>query len=771
MDSTARPTSSLFSPSLTKSIRQQPTPRKSTPSRRYLRQSFPNFGSPSTTPRFSPGDAFKQRQQPRDAMDEDPLHFPGMHIDKEAPLEQDDDDASSMSSILQHPGETQTSATDATATMDPQPGSALHAKQAQELSDRLTKLLEKTTTRRAHIAAVRNGTSNPSGSTGPRLRTTETEYDLSPDRSARLGTPPRSLCSGTPLQRHPRLQEMEESDDFTPSPVSVSPSVRHARSRQWLEQERILKHNKALFKRHGNSLKDELASAAERMSREKSLTDHTTAEQELEQEQEQEQEPEQGDQDHSMSTQVDTNGHGLDPQHGTPVPESAVYDDQGYELVDEEVSFKRPGLVTSSFRSTLVDSDIDLEDRVEGHSSTLPPTPRLPVKQNYPPTPRVSVKQTHLPTPHVQPQQAESSWMSTPKRGGLSPGTENTLLEVAKKTAAITEELRGVYSNLQELFSPETEAKLSGAMSVLSAHKTGSGSRASKTRQLFDVEVIPNPVFEASSPAPAPPQPQLPMTPKTPSIIKRKPAPLRPAVIPKAHRTPLPEQQQTHSSQTLEEQSSREHEHDIRVRSLISNAESARRLYQSNSDAPLSRSVNGAQELKSPHRVPHTFSFEAGNPRERHQERFRRKLDVWKRIERRSKCAPLPTYTSLYVPTSTSRPIHAEPGGQTIKQDQHLGNGNGYGYDHHEGFEEEWEEEGEDGEEQYAKDEVLELYEPKLAGRDNAYRERILEDVRAQLARDEELRQRRSRQSEGLESDEELLNHRLSKRRRPAYVS
>ncbi|KAK3814261.1 MAG: hypothetical protein J3Q66DRAFT_346066 [Benniella sp.] len=787
MDSTARPTSSLFSPSLTKSIRQQPTPRKSTPSRRYLRQSFPNFGSPSTTPQFSPGDAFKQRQQLPDAMDEDPLHLPGMHIDKEAPLEQEDDDASSMSSILQHPGETQTSATDATAIMDPQPGSALHAKQAQDLSDRLTKLLEKTTTRRAHMAAARNGTSNPSGSTGPRLRTTETEYDLSPDRSARLSTPPHSLYSGTPSQRHPRLQEMGECDDFTPSPVSVSPSVRHARSRQWLEHERIMKHNKALFKRHANSLKDELASAAERMSREKSLTDHVIGEQELEQGkgqelklgqgQEQEQEPEQEDRDHSMSTQVDTNEHGLDPQHETPVPENAVYDDQGYELVDEEVSFKRPQLVTSSFRSTLVDPDIllgdDLEDRVEGHSSTLPPTPRLPVKQNYPPTPRVSVRQTHLPTPHVQPQQAESSWMSTPKRGGLSPGSENTLLEVAKKTAAITEELRGVYSNLQELFSPETEAKLSGAMSVLSAHKTGSGSRASKTRRLFNVEAIPNPVFEASLPAPAPPQPQLPMTPKTPSIIKRKPAPLRPAVISKAHRTPLSEQQQTHSSQTLKEQSNREYEHDIRVRSLISNAESARRLYQSSNDAPLSGSVNGTQEFRSPHRVPHTLGSEAGNPRERHQERFRRKLDVWKRIERRSKCAPLPTYTSLYVPTSTSRPIRAELSGQTIKQDQHLdnGTGNGYGYDHHEDFEEEWEEEGEGGEEQYAKDEVLELYEPKLAGRDNAYRERILEDVRAQLARDEELRQRRSRQSEGFESDEELLNHRLSKRRREAYVS
>lgn len=453
-------------------------------------------------------------------MDEDPQHFLSMRTGKEASVEQEDDDASSMSSILQHPDETPATTTGATATTDPQPGSVLHARQAQELSDRLTRLLEKTTSRRAHIAAVRNGTSNPSGSTtttAPRLRTTETEYDLSPDRSALLNTPPHSLYPGTPSQRHSRLQEMEEADDMTLSPVSVSPSVRHARSRQWLEQERMLKRNKELFERHASSLRDELASAAERMSREKPLDDHVIGQQELEQdqeqgqeqEQEQEQEPEQEqeDRDRSMSISVDANGHGVDPRQATPTLEDAMYDDQGYEMVDEEVSFKRPGQDTSSFRSTLVDPDVllgdDHVDELEGYSSALPPTPRVPVKQNYPATPRASVNQTHLPTPRVPTQQAESSWMSTPKRGelstpkrgGLSPGSENTLLEVAKKTAAITEELRGVYSNLQELFSPETEAKLSGAMSVLSAHKTGSASRASKTRQLFDIEAIPNPVM------------------------------------------------------------------------------------------------------------------------------------------------------------------------------------------------------------------------------------------------------------------------------------
>jgi hypothetical protein len=41
--------------------------------------------------------------------------------------------------------------------------------------------------------------------------------------------------------------------------------------------------------------------------------------------------------------------------------------------------------------------------------------------------------------------------------------------------------------------------------------------------------------------------------------------------------------------------------------------------------------------------------------------------------------------------------------------------------------------------------------------------------LRAQAAREEELRQGRIRRSEGFESDEELLNHRrVSKRRREA---
>ncbi|KAF9163820.1 hypothetical protein DFQ26_002115, partial [Actinomortierella ambigua] len=45
------------------------------------------------------------------------------------------------------------------------------------------------------------------------------------------------------------------------------------------------------------------------------------------------------------------------------------------------------------------------------------------------------------------------------------------LLEVAESTTSITSQLRGVYANLQEFFSPETEAKLHDAITVLGSQQ------------------------------------------------------------------------------------------------------------------------------------------------------------------------------------------------------------------------------------------------------------------------------------------------------------
>lgn len=715
-------------------------------------------------------------QDPRD--DKNPPRLQELHEDMEVPAEQQDDDTSSMSSILMHPGETQattTSATTSASATQPLTGSALHARQANEMTERINRLLDQTAQRRA-LSASRNQTLTPLGSSVPRLRTTETEYDLSPDRSARLSTPPDSLYTGTPSGRdtnHQETESLQELDSLA-SPPFASPSARYARSQKWLEQEKILRHNKELFERHRRNLKEELANAAARMSQSQGVVDQEQEqEQEPREDPEHEHEQEQEQQNDLMEVLTGDDRHEQDTPQEAPDHPGTAYEDQGYDMVDEEVSFKRP--ITFDSDTPLPDG---YENGFEPQSSDFPPTPRVPVKQTlHPPTPRVPIKRSlpstpHVPVKRVQPvspralaKQPESqSWTATPQSTIYSPNRENALLEVVKKTAAITEELRGVYSNLQELFSPETEAKWSGAMSVLSAHKSGSGGRASNTRRLLDdEETIPQPVFEPlSSPSPSPspsrqPPAQLPMTPKTPTITKRKPAALRPAVMPSVHRTPLPEQQQRHPSQAV-------HNHDVPLRGLVSNAESSRRLHRDNENAPPRKS-------KSPSKVFHTFSVEAETPRERHQERFRRKLDGWKRIERRSllDAPPLPTYPNYYVATSSSRQSRTETTYRHVKHSHSQGNGHGYDHNHNqeaeEGWEEEQEEEPHDGEDE----EPYELVPPPVKDDRNVYRERILEDLRAQAAREEELRQGRVRRSEGFESDEELLNHkRVSKRRREA---
>ncbi|KAF9955954.1 hypothetical protein BGZ65_003075, partial [Modicella reniformis] len=510
MDSTTRPDSQVFSPSLVKTSHQN-IPKITTPSsRRYLRRSFPTFGTQlSTTPRSSPDDVFKQRQQQlQDAqVEKEQVHQQASHSVKQ-PISEQDDDASSMSSIIQHPGQAETTTTNGTATAtELLSASAIHARQAQEVSERLAKLLQDTAARRAKVAAPSSNTSP----TAPRLRTTETEYDFSPDRT-RLSTPPRGLHSGmsTRPQRNIQEEEQLQESDGLASPVYMSsPSVRHSLSRQWLEQEKILQRNKELFQRHSDSLKDELANAAQRMS-------HCHTPVELE-----------NDDGEDL---LDVTSQGLNQQQETTtVLENIRYDDdQGFDIVDEEVSFKRSTLASSSNHSTVVDPDAllryDFDDEQEEAYLDLPPTPRVLVR---PPEPRTS----------------------TPK-DGYSSMTEKSLLEVAKKTAAITKELRGVYSNLRELFSPETEAKISGAMSVLSACKNVNGSQASNIRRMFDETVRPNPpVFEAfSPPSSSPPLPSTAI--KSPMITRRKPAPLRSAVMPKIQRAPPLEQEQKHH-QTL----------------------------------------------------------------------------------------------------------------------------------------------------------------------------------------------------------------------------
>ncbi|KAF8930382.1 hypothetical protein BGZ58_008278 [Dissophora ornata] len=482
----------------------------------------------------------------------------------------------------------------------------------------------------------------------------------------------------------------------------------------------MLRNNAALFGR-ASTLRDELARAPE-------WPPHRTLAQEEEE----------------VNEQEDLFQAAHDQNDGAVQGAEYDDDDQGYDRGDDEVSFKRPELASSSNLSTLVDPDSNHEQyqlyslHEKAHRES----------QDYE---EQEIQQdldfsTHGPTPSRA--FSQQSVVRTPVQNGHTPEreAEDSLLEVAEKTAAITKELRGVYSNLQELFSPETEAKLNGAMSALNSHK-GAGSADRVVNDKRFSTTVPKPlVFETS-----------PVTVQKASspIAKRKPAPLRPAVMPKPHQN---QQQQQQQQRDQRESPTKVHKHDVTLRGLISDADSARRLSQGkkNKDKHPRRSLDSIQAAR-PSAMPATVSeplnFESEPAGEKHQERFQRKLDRWKRVERQNlaEAPPLPTYLDLYIPTTSSR---SHP--QTDYEDEYL---EVNGQD---------EEEEELERERDFEEELEQEQEPER----NIFRERAQQDLldkRAQTAREEELRERRDRRAaEDAEGDYEELadRRRLSKRRR-----
>jgi hypothetical protein len=137
---------------------------------------------------------------------------------------------------------------------------------------------------------------------------------------------------------------------------------------------------------------------------------------------------------------------------------------------------------------------------------------------------------------------------------------------------------------------------------------------------------------------------------------------------------------------------------------------------------------------------------------EEHQERFRRKLDRWKRVERQNlyEAPSLPTYQDLYIPTSASRTVFVD--------------------ESEEEYEEEYEEDGyrEEFEGREDEDALLE----REAAIENVHRERMLKDLQAQVEREDELQDRNGRRKgrrgggEQLEEDDEVGNRRRSFKRR-----
>ncbi|KAF9958687.1 hypothetical protein BGZ72_011132 [Mortierella alpina] len=678
---TPRQDSLLFSPSLKKSSRSR-SPRKSTPSRLYLRLPFPTIGQQSsTTPRVSPGESFQQRQQLlRDALAErereDQQHNqePAKDSVDEEPHSQEQSGPAITSSLL-------SSSTDSPSI----PASALHARQAQEISETLARILEKSPSSSRHRPQpADNIPANSLSASAPatqRLRTTETEYDLSPARTTRfLSTPPQNVYHGTPSrlpQERRGLTRHSENPAMTPS--SLLPLERRVHDRQEPQKR--------------GALNDITRSTRETTGLFRTRTEHT--------EDASSREEDTQEQSNSFNRMRD--------------PEAA------YDHADGEVSFKRVELSSSSNQSTLIEQEhlrqygqynrSQSHDDLEQEEATLDRqlgsgTPRKQFYHNQihreleqeqeqeqeqeeinqdrqlgSRTPRSkyhhSQSQEHLEQEETPLGRQLRS--STPLNSGYvtEEEAEDALLEVAETTATITDQLRGVYSNLQQFFSPETEAKLNGAISVIGSHKKASRNQGIYTKGL-----------SASIPAPLPAQ-QIPTSGKM-------------------------------------------RQHEVAVTGLISNADSARRLSRGNKNQPRAAPEDSSPGLKKATALPSTpmprtvsepLILETEARSDRHQERFQRRLERWKRVDREHQFKPAPprVYMDLYVPTSkSSRPL-TRPEPPVLQTDRRAME--------RQAMEREREAMRENGRER---------------DKNRHYKDKILQEVRAQIAREDELKQQQS---------------------------
>ncbi|KAG0046857.1 hypothetical protein BGZ83_007986 [Gryganskiella cystojenkinii] len=771
MDSSSRIELGLVSPSLKKSNRSRSaTPGKTTPKRLYLRQSFPfNSNSSispitSTTPRMSPGtSAFQRRQQlleeaqkereEQDARDlaalekearevqeqHDQLQQQQIESERAQEREQEQQERqqqeqqgktslstsssarprlASVSTLFKHPLPPTPKSTSS------EPASAFHAKHAREISERLDRLLgrstssiSKTSTTTATPNQVRPLTAaNILAKTAPRLRTTETEYDVSPNRSVRLlSTPPRSSVAGaTPSaqrqyydQFSSRIQDITDDEaPASPSPFLNSPLGMHSRIQRTLARY--------------PEKKKEVVEKAQSSSRQGWRGVLTTSETDVAYEPEEEEEEVQLNERYTTENIVDDIDDAPGDQGEAHDQDDYAEDQENqrprYDHQDEEVSFRVLELASSSNQSTLVDHQEGYRasgtphsrhhDLSRSHTPDYSPGLSKP-KNNNRGGHRLSIGRTHITN-------SEPSTITTTPLKNAIHLDEDSLLEVADNATVITKQLRGVYSNLQQFFSPETEAKLDGAMSVIGSHKKNRRASAPPT-----ATIPKKPDFEYTPPRPT----------GSPVITKRKPAPLRPAIFPSSlqnqwnqrelQRSHIPHQHQEHS------QPKKGPRHQVEVRGLISSAESARRLSQGKDGNSYERVVEdySPQETivrpatrKTTHTIPVTvpepFTLATESRGERHQERFQRKLDKWKRIDREHafKALPLPTYPDLFIPNKSTRPL-TRPEDVVFHTDKRL-------------------------------------EERRTLDAERQYKDQILQEMRAQEAREQELAHQRAQREQ-----------------------
>ncbi|KAG0220301.1 hypothetical protein BGX33_003561 [Mortierella sp. NVP41] len=553
----------------------------------------------------------------------------------------------------------------------------------------------------------------------PLLRTTETEYDVSPSRTARLMTsPPASSFVGTPSRRSHLTHQ-------TPGSMrAASPTHQHSQDQQAEEQTRP----------------EDLATLewlkqtvdADEFDHQRYTRRASTEVGELPGQQEE---------------------HGEHEQTYQPDPFGSTR--QQTELY----THKRQSLGSPSRRSRSNEQGEDTYSQ----------------KENIP-------LGTETATPHDPYLSRSTPYLKTPEVDHTVTEAESSLLEVAETTTSITNQLRGVYTNLQEFFSPETEAKLHGAISVIGSQKAGrvakglsssttrprplefrsasvrkdyrkpssaphstrpltqprpfnfserlsqiqtrrpsaslsarslgtsSALRPSRAQELqregintpttpvaqnrtvneykemsnaipyeervlqdiaqqggYKAHTVDKRIFESAGDLGVPKIPKPPLTvPKSPAITKRRPAPMRPAIIPSRSEPHHHHQHQHHQH--------KKHRAGITERGLVSSAESARRLsqgktvksdHQEASHGHSVRTAGGSHPAVKPTlTVPEPFSLATEARGERYQEQFRHKLVKWRQIEldHKFKALPLPSYPDVFVPKKSTKALtHIEP--------------------------------------------------------------------------------------------------------------
>ncbi|KAF9325874.1 Protein tpx2 [Linnemannia elongata] len=756
----------------------------------------PSF-APSTTPLKSPGVRYRQQQQQhqrhQQQEEEESELYNALHS-----TEHDDN--------LEQPRSAQVHATTSSLFKTPsylsskhtesesRPASAIHLQQANDMTKSIYKLLEDNArtkegvsrqaqnsvsvanqslevfrqSQRRSSGTPTSASRNTSAATKvqqqqqpvskPLLRTTETEYDVSPSRTARLMTsPPASSFVGTPSRRsHLRHQ--------TPGSMRIaSPTHRHSQDRQVEEKSRP--EDAATLE----WLKQTVD--AEEFDHQRYTRRASTEVGEVPEQQEEHEDPYQTEDHHQETDPFD----------------SATQRDDSYP-------HKRQSLGSPSKRRR---SNEHVEDIYSQ-------------KENIP-------LETEAITPLDSYLSRSAHYPKTPEMDHSVTEAESSLLEVAETTTTITNQLRGVYTNLQDFFSPETEAKLQDAITVIGSQKAirvakglsssttrprplefrsasvrkdyrkpssapqstrllttpqpfnfserlnsiqfrrpssslskslGASSaaalRSSRAQELqrtmtngpstpiaqnrtvneyqemskspfiplaqrkkqleksslndlpestkrpltipkapvlhtssrskttaipfeervlqdiaqqggYKANTVDKRVIESSGEygVPKPVKSRL-TVPKSPVLTKRRPAPMRPAVM------PIRSDAQHQHSHQHQHQQQKTHKAGITERGLVSSAESARRLSQDRNRKPAHHLPPNKPSLT----VPEPFSLATDARGQRYQEQFRNKLTKWRQIEKEHqfKALPLPTYPEVFVPKKSNRPLtHVEP--------------------------------------------------------------------------------------------------------------